>query len=47
LIVAIREGFRSQEDALNDINYDLSVNERQTRRLNRRVVRLERQNFDD
>jgi chromosome segregation ATPase len=47
LIIAIREGFRSQEDALNDLNYDLSVNERKTRRLNRRVTRLERQNLGD
>ncbi len=47
LIVAIREGFRSQEDSINDINYDLSVNERKTRRLSRRVTRLERQDLDE
>ena len=47
LIVAIREGFRSQDNSMNDINYDLSVNERKTRRLGRRVTRLERQNTDD
>jgi chromosome segregation ATPase len=47
LIVAIREGFRSQEYSMNDLNYDLSVNERKTRRLSRRVARLERQDLDD
>jgi FtsZ-binding cell division protein ZapB len=47
LLVTIRDGFRRQEDFINDLNYDLSVNERKTRRLNRRVSRLERKDTDD
>ncbi len=47
LIVAIREGFRRQEDFINDLNFDLANNERKTRRLSRRVSRLERQDLDD
>lgn len=47
LIVAIREGFRSQENSINDLNYDLSENERRTRRLSRRVTRLERLDLDE
>jgi uncharacterized coiled-coil DUF342 family protein len=46
LIFAIREGFRSQENSINDVNYDLWVNERKTRRLSRRVSRLERKDKD-
>jgi Tfp pilus assembly protein PilN len=47
LLVAIRDGFRRQEDSINDFNYDLSVNERKTRRLSRRVSRLERKDGDE
>jgi predicted nucleic acid-binding Zn-ribbon protein len=47
LIVAIREGFRRQEDFINDLNFDLTNNERKTRRLSRRVTRLERLDRDD
>jgi chromosome segregation ATPase len=47
VLVAIRDGFRAQEDSINDLNYDLSVNERKTRRLSRRVARLERKDSDD
>jgi uncharacterized coiled-coil protein SlyX len=47
VLVAIRDGFRSQEDSINDLNYDLSVNERKTRRLSRRVSRLERKDSDE
>jgi FtsZ-binding cell division protein ZapB len=46
-LVAIRDGFRRQEDSISDLNYDLSVNERKTRRLSRRVSRLERKDSDD
>jgi chromosome segregation ATPase len=47
LIVAIREGFRSRETLMDDINFDLAANERKTRRLSRRVSRLERLDRDD
>jgi predicted nucleic acid-binding Zn-ribbon protein len=46
LIVTIREGFRSREVLLDDLNFDLADNERKTRRLARRVSRLERNNND-
>ena len=42
LRIAISDGFRSHDLYLDDINADLAANERQTRRLNRRVERLER-----
>lgn len=42
LKVVITDGFRSHDLYLDDINVDLAKNERQTRRLNRRVDRLER-----
>jgi uncharacterized coiled-coil protein SlyX len=41
VLVAIRDGFRIQESFIDDLNYDLSANERKTRRLSRRVARLE------
>jgi chromosome segregation ATPase len=41
-IVAIRDGFDSLRTYLDDLNYDLADNERKTRRLARRVSRLER-----
>jgi uncharacterized coiled-coil protein SlyX len=47
LIVAIREGFRSRETLIDDINFDLAANERKTRRLSRRVSRLERVDRDE
>jgi chromosome segregation ATPase len=47
LIVTIREGFRSREVLIDDINFDLAENERKTRRLSRRVARLERNSDDD
>jgi chromosome segregation ATPase len=40
--IAITDGFRSHDLYLDDMNADLAANERQTRRLNRRVERLER-----
>jgi chromosome segregation ATPase len=42
LRIAISDGFRSHDLYLDDMNADLAANERQTRRLNRRVERLER-----
>jgi chromosome segregation ATPase len=46
LLVAIRDGFKAQSDYADDLNYDLSNNERKTRRLSRRVARLERAGED-
>jgi chromosome segregation ATPase len=46
-ILAIRDGFESLRTYLDDVNYDLSNNERRTRRLGRRVSRLENLNRDD
>jgi predicted nucleic acid-binding Zn-ribbon protein len=46
LLVAIRDGFKAQSDYADDLNYDLSNNERKTRRLSRRVARLERASED-
>jgi chromosome segregation ATPase len=42
LLTAMRDGFKRQSDYADDLNYDLAVNERKTRRLSRRVSRLER-----
>jgi septal ring factor EnvC (AmiA/AmiB activator) len=42
LRIAISDGFRNRDLYLDDMNADLAANERQTRRLNRRVERLER-----
>jgi predicted RNase H-like nuclease (RuvC/YqgF family) len=47
LIVTIREGFRSREILIDDLNFDLTENERKTRRLSRRVARLERNSDND
>jgi Tfp pilus assembly protein PilN len=47
IIVAIRDGFRSRETLMDDINFDLAANERKTRRLSRRVARLERIDRDE
>jgi regulator of replication initiation timing len=46
LLIAIRDGFKAQSDYADDLNYDLSNNERKTRRLSRRVARLERAGED-
>ena len=45
--VVIRNTFVAQQNFVDDLNLDLSVNERRTRRLARRVARLERQDIDD
>jgi chromosome segregation ATPase len=54
VIVAMREGFNSLRNYLDDLNYDLaevernvSDGERKQRRLNRRVARLERKEEAD
>jgi chromosome segregation ATPase len=40
--LAIADGFRQHDRYLDDLNTDLAQVERQTRRMNRRVERLER-----
>lgn len=40
--IAIADGFRQHDRYLDDLNTDLAQVERQTRRMNRRVERLER-----
>jgi chromosome segregation ATPase len=47
IVVTIRDGFESMRNYLDDLNYDLAANERQTRRLNRRVSRLERKQEEE
>jgi predicted nucleic acid-binding Zn-ribbon protein len=47
VIVAMREGFDSLRNYIDDLNYDLSNNERKQRRLGRRVARLERKDEED
>jgi chromosome segregation ATPase len=42
VVVTMREGFESFKSYLDDLNYDLANNERKTRRLSRRVTRLEK-----
>jgi uncharacterized coiled-coil DUF342 family protein len=42
LRIDISDGFRNHDLYLDDMNTDLAANERQTRRLNRRVERLKR-----
>jgi chromosome segregation ATPase len=42
VVVTMREGFESFKSYLDDLNYDLANNERRTRRLSRRVSRLEK-----
>jgi predicted nucleic acid-binding Zn-ribbon protein len=44
--IAIRDAFESLRTYLDDLNYDLANNERSTRRLSRRVSRLERPDRD-
>jgi hypothetical protein len=47
VIVAMREGFDSLRNYIDDLNYDLANNERKQRRLGRRVARLERKDEED
>ena len=42
LKIAITDGFRTHDLYLDDLNTDLARNERQTRRLNRRIDRIVR-----
>ncbi len=45
--VVIRGTFVAHQNFVDDLNFDLLRNERKTRRLSRRVARLERQELDD
>jgi septation ring formation regulator EzrA len=45
--VVIRGTFVAHQSFVDDLNFDLLKNERKTRRLSRRVARLERQELDD
>jgi chromosome segregation ATPase len=45
--IVIRSTFTAHQSFVDDLNYDLLNNERKTRRLSRRVARLERQDLDD
>jgi uncharacterized protein YoxC len=45
--VVIRGTFVAHQSFVDDLNFDLLRNERKTRRLSRRVARLERQELDD
>ncbi len=45
--VVIRGTFVAHQSFVDDLNFDLLRNERRTRRLSRRVARLERQELDD
>ena len=45
--VVIRSTFVAHQGFVDDLNFDLLKNERKTRRLSRRVARLERQELDD
>ncbi len=45
--VVIRSTFVTHQSFVDDLNFDLQNNERKTRRLSRRVARLERQDLDD
>ncbi len=42
ILVAVREGFNSLRNYLDDLNYEVADNARATRLLKRRVARLER-----
>jgi chromosome segregation ATPase len=42
ILVAMREGFNSLRNYLDDLNYEVADNARATRLLKRRVARLER-----
>jgi predicted RNase H-like nuclease (RuvC/YqgF family) len=45
--IEIRDAFRNHREMIDDVNFDLANNERKTRRLSRRVARLERIDRDD
>ncbi|MFM2304524.1 MAG: hypothetical protein RLZZ135_1936, partial [Cyanobacteriota bacterium] len=45
--VVIRNTFTMHQNFIDDLNIDLTNNERKTRRLSRRVARLERLDRDD
>ncbi len=45
--VVIRSTFTAHQSFVDDLNFDLLTNERKTRRLSRRVARLERQDLVD
>jgi predicted nucleic acid-binding Zn-ribbon protein len=45
--VVIRSTFTAHQNFVDDLNFDLLKNERETRRLSRRVSRLERLDIDD
>lgn len=46
ILVAMREGFNSLRNYLDDLNYEVADNARATRLLKRRVARLERKDND-
>jgi chromosome segregation ATPase len=45
--IVIRSTFTAHQNFVDDLNFDLLNNERKTRRLSRRVARLERQDLED
>ncbi len=45
--MVIRNTFTAHQNFVDDLNFDLLNNERKTRRLDRRVARLERKDLDD
>ncbi|WP_310489623.1 hypothetical protein [Chamaesiphon sp. VAR_69_metabat_338] len=45
--IVIRNTFTAHQNFVDDLNFDLTNNERKVRRLGRRVSRLERQDLDD
>jgi predicted nucleic acid-binding Zn-ribbon protein len=47
IIVAIRSGYTSLQDYLDDLNFEMFQSQRKARLLNRRVRRLERKERDD
>jgi chromosome segregation ATPase len=47
ILTAVNDGFNSLRNYIDDLNYDLADNERKTRRLARRVSRLERRDREE
>lgn len=47
VIVAMREGFNSLRNYLDDLNYEVADNARATRLMKRRIARLERKDEDN
>jgi predicted nucleic acid-binding Zn-ribbon protein len=47
IVVAIRSGYTSLQDYLDDLNFEMFQSQRKARLLDRRVRRLERKNRDD